>query len=67
MEEKLMERPSFSNKDFSSRLKNKLKYKNKAMAESTPEDGSTVEDSICCPLHPSALKESIIFGIFLQF
>lgn len=32
-----------------------------------PDDGSTPEDSICCPLYPSTLRASIILGIFLQF
>lgn len=31
-----------------------------------PDDGSTLEDSICCPLDPSKLNASIIIGIFLS-
>lgn len=31
-----------------------------------PEDGSKLEDSICCPLAPSVLSASMIFGEFLQ-
>lgn len=31
-----------------------------------PDDESTFEDWICCPLNPSTLKASTIFGTFLN-